>query len=71
MFHLLKPQDIIFLLIIVFLFIKKNPKFLVYAGLLCLILSIPLFAFWIFFTAERLIMYAAGFLFASIILFLI
>jgi hypothetical protein len=29
------------------------------SGILCLVFAIPLFAFWVFFTAERLIWYGA------------
>ncbi len=64
----MKPQDIIFLIIVVFLIIKNNPKWLTIAGLLCLVVSIPLFASWVFFTAERLTYYAAGFFLLAIFL---
>jgi len=65
----MKPQDIVFIILLAFLLWKRNPKYLVVAGLLCLVLSMPLFHFWVFFTAERLVMYAAGFLLSSLILF--
>lgn len=64
----MKPQDILFLLIILVLLWKRNPKYLLIAGLLCLLLSIPLFHFWIFFTAERLVWYAAAFFLTAIVL---
>lgn len=63
----MKPQDILFILILLGLLFFRKPKFIVWAGILCLILSIPLFAHWVFFTAERLVMYAAGFLLVAII----
>lgn len=67
----MKPQDILFIIILlVFVFLRK-PKLLVATGLICLLLSIPLFTFWVFFTAERLVIYAAGFFLASIGMFLI
>lgn len=66
----MKPQDILFILILLALLFWRKPRFLVSAGLVCFILSIPLFSFWVFFTAERLVMYAAGFLLMAVILFL-
>ena len=57
----MKPQDIIFIILLVFLLWKRNPLLAVWSGLLSLITSIPLFATWIFFTAERLTWYAAAF----------
>ena len=64
----MKPQDILFILLLIgFLFLRK-PKIFVLSGLFCLLSAMPLFAHWIFFTAERLVMYAAGFLLVAIIL---
>lgn len=63
----MKPQDILFILVLVGLFYKKNPKFFVIAGSACLLVSIPLFATWTFFTAERLTWYAAGFFLIAIV----
>ena len=63
----MKIQDIFFFLALFFLIYKKNPRWIVMSGLLCLILSIPLFSFWVFFTAERLTEYAAGFFLLAII----
>jgi hypothetical protein len=58
----MKPQDIVFFTILVaFLFFKKY-TWLVYAGIGSLFLSIPLFATWTFFTAQRLTWYAMAFL---------
>jgi hypothetical protein len=54
----MKPQDILFILILIFLLWKRNPKYFSIAGLACLLISIPLFHFWIFFTAQRLVWYA-------------
>jgi len=68
----MKPQDLIFIFVLIVLMIFfRKPKLFVAVGLACLILSIPLFAFWIFFTAQRLTYYAAAFFFFSIILTLI
>lgn len=64
----LKPQDLLFFLVLALLFIKKDPKLFVWAGLISLILSIPLFAEWIFFTAQRLTWYAFAFFLVAVIL---
>jgi len=57
----MKPQDIVFGLLLVIILIFRKPNLLVWAGLGCLVLAIPLFAKWVFFTAERLTWYAAAF----------
>lgn len=67
----LKPQDIVFIIVFILLLFKRDAKLFVAAGLLCLIVSIPLFAKWIFFTAERLISYGFVFLFIAVLLNLI
>jgi hypothetical protein len=54
----MKPQDIIFLILLLFFLYKRKPQWLVAAGLSLLILSMPLFHFWIFFTASRFVYYA-------------
>lgn len=59
----MKVQDLLFFIIAGILIISRKPRLLVSAGLFCLVLAIPLFARWIFFTAERLTWYAAGFFF--------
>ena len=64
----MKIQDVVFILFFVFLVFKRNPRWAVYAGVISLLLSIPLFSLWIFFTAERLTWYAAAFFLISIIL---
>jgi hypothetical protein len=58
----MKPQDLIFFSILAILLLIRKPKLLLYAGLACILFSIPLFAKWVFFTAERLIWYAYAFL---------
>lgn len=57
----MKIQDLAFALVFLFVLYWRNSQLSVVAGLLCLLLAIPLFAFWIFFTAERLVWYAAAF----------
>lgn len=63
----MKIQDIVFFVILLFLVFKHSPKWATIAGLISLALSIPLFSFWIFFTAERLTWYAAAFFLVAII----
>jgi hypothetical protein len=57
----MKPQDILFIIILILLLWKRDPKLFTVAGLVCLIIAIPLFQFWVFFTAEHLVWYASGF----------
>lgn len=66
----MKIQDVVFLVVLLFLVLKHNPKWAAIAGLISLVLSIPLFSFWIFFTAERLTWYAAAFFLLAIILYI-
>ncbi len=57
----MKLQDLFFVVVLTLLLVLRKPRLLVWAGLISLILAIPLFAKWIFFTAERLTWYAAAF----------
>lgn len=57
----MKSQDIGFFIAIGILLSLRTPRGFLWAGLGSLVLAIPLFAGWIFFTAERLTWYAAGF----------
>ncbi len=63
----MKAQDILFFIVLVLLVILRKPRYFVVAGLTCLTFSMPLFAMWVFFTAERLTWYAAGFFFIFIL----
>jgi hypothetical protein len=65
----MKPQDILFIIILIAFFVGRKPKYVVILGLICLLISLPLFQLQIFFTAQRLVQYAAGFFFMAIILF--
>ncbi len=65
----MKPQDILFILVLLFLLWKRNPTYAIVAGLGCLVVAMPLFHFWVFFTAERLVMYSSAFLLLAIVLF--
>jgi len=62
----MKIQDIIFLLVFIFL-IFKHYNWSITAALIAIIISIPLFFLRIFFTAQHLIWYSAAFLTLSII----
>ncbi|MBI3384775.1 hypothetical protein HY030_01110 [Candidatus Gottesmanbacteria bacterium] len=63
----MKPQDLVFVVWLVFLILARRPKLFVYSGLLSLVLAMPLFYFHIFFTAERLTWYAGAFFLIYII----
>lgn len=67
----MKPQDIIFFIVLLILLYKQDAKYFAAVGIVSILISIPLFAYWIFFTAERLTWYAAAFFLCSIILRLI
>lgn len=64
----MKPQDIIFLLVLAALLIFRKSKWIVIAGLLCLAVAMPLFAMHIFFTAQRVTYYAGGFFLIAAVL---
>ena len=66
-----KPQDLLFVVVLILLFIKRDPKFFVWAGLISIFLSIPLFSQWIFFTAQRLTLYDFIFFAIAVVLNLI
>lgn len=63
----MKIQDLAFFVILLLLIWLKNFKLTALFGLFSLSLALPLFTFWIFFTAERLTWFAASFFFASLI----
>ena len=58
----MKIQDLIFIAIFSLVIWRRNYRLALGLGLGCLVLAIPLFKFWIFFTAERLTWYAAAFI---------
>jgi len=67
----MKIQDILFVLVFLGVLGLRKPKIAVITGLACFLLAMPLFHFWIFFTAERLTWYGAGFVLLAIMFFLI
>lgn len=67
----MKPQDLAFIVVILILLYKHNPRYFVIAGLSMFAAAIPLFAKWIFFTAERLTWYGSLCMLIAVLLFLI
>ncbi|MBI3576845.1 hypothetical protein HY086_02265 [Candidatus Gottesmanbacteria bacterium] len=67
----MKIQDIAFFGLFVFLLLLRQPKMFVVSGLFCLLLAIPLFATWTFFTAERLTWYATTFFLTFVLISLL
>lgn len=53
----MKIQDILFIIIVLMLLYKHKENSFLLLGLVCLLIAIPLFYFYIFFTAERLVWY--------------
>ena len=51
----MKIQDIVFIIVFMVLLSQKKFEWLAALGLACIVLSIPLFSLWIFFTAEDLL----------------
>lgn len=66
----MKPQDIAFILVFAVLLYHRKPTYFILAGVLALVAAIPLFAAWVFFTAEHLTWYAAAFFFVGCLLLL-
>lgn len=64
----MKIQDLVFFAVFTGLLYRRDARLFAAAGLVMLIVSIPLFAAWIFFTAERLTWYAAACFVASVII---
>lgn len=66
----MKFQDIFFVAFLIFLIIfrRNSPKTFIVLGIICFVISVPLFYFWIFFTAQRVVMYGAGFVLLGLLL---
>ncbi len=58
---MIKAQDLVFFALFLLVIWRRNKTLSIIIGLMCLFLAMPLFKFWIFFTAERLTWYAAAF----------
>ncbi len=63
----IKPQDILFFITLAGLLYIRKPQLFVVVGLICFVVSMPLFALWIFFTAQRLVWYGAGFILIAVL----
>ncbi len=66
----MKPQDLLFLLgimVCLAFYIETKKNYLTHLGMICFVLAIPLFAKWIFFTAERLVSYGLAFILIAVI----
>lgn len=63
----MKIQDLIFLLILIIMIRVNHFRITVAAALICLLISVPLFWKWFFFTAERMTWYAGAFILLGII----
>lgn len=59
----MKIQDVFFITLLLFSLRYRKYWVLPVAGFFCLGLSMILYQFWVFFTAQRLVMYAAGYFF--------
>lgn len=58
----MKIQDVLFIIFYCMVATTRRSRVFLIAGFLSMILAIPLFALWVFFTAERLIWYGAAFI---------
>lgn len=67
----MKIQDIIFVVFLLLLFWRRKPELFIWLGVVCFSISIPLFAFWVFFTAERLVAYGVAFFSLGILSYLL
>ena len=69
----MKIQDILFVILLILPIVVKraNARVFIILGIVMIMLSVPFFYMWIFFTAQRLIMYGAGFILVGIVLMLI
>ena len=67
----MKIQDILFIISMILLLVARKPRWFVFTGLISLLMAIPLFAKWIFFTAERLTWYAGAFFLVAILSFMV
>lgn len=66
----MKPQDLLFIILLIVLLRYKNAKFLIVFATGFLILAIPLYYLQTFFTAQRFVEYFFFLLFLATILFL-
>ena len=69
----MKIQDILFVVLLILPFVIKraNARVFIILGIVMIMLSAPFFYMWIFCTAQRLVMYGAGFILVGIVLMFI
>lgn len=67
----MKIQDLFFIGLLAAIILSRKTKVAIIAGLFLLLASIPFFSLWIFFTAQRLVIYAFFLLVLSVITLLI
>ena len=67
----MKIQDILFLVFFAILLFKHKENSFVAFGLGCLLLAMPFFYLYIFFTAERLVYYSVLLILAEVVLKLV
>lgn len=63
----MKPQDLFFIVLLAIVVLLQKPRLFAWVGVICLAASFVLYTQWIFFTAQRLVMYAACFFLCSTI----
>jgi hypothetical protein len=63
----MKLQDIVFVLVFVVLVLLRKERVILLFGIICLMTATALYVSWIFFTAQRLVMYGIAFIFTSLI----
>jgi hypothetical protein len=63
----MKIQDIAFFVAFLVVMYRRAPRLSVSVGIICFLLSIPLFATWTFFTAQRLTYYGAVFILLAVL----
>ena len=66
----MKIQDILFIVFFIVLLGLRKKRLFILSGLLLLFLSAPLYSKWIFFTAERFILYGYYCLITGVVLIL-
>jgi predicted branched-subunit amino acid permease len=64
---MIKPQDLVFLVLLAGVLVRRSARLATILGLSCLALAMPLFWLKILFTAERLTWYAGALLFYSVL----
>jgi predicted membrane protein len=56
----MKPQDIVFFIVVAVLLWYRRPQLFIVTAIISMVMSAVLFHQWVFFTAQRLMWYAAA-----------